>query len=134
MNAVICCLSARRAVGHGSFLFLVSIIFIVYGLASTFEEFKVKRSLLALSAAALLVLPSAGLGNVQASHVRAATTITVWEDFPNEALPEMQTLANKWAAKSGDSVKFVSTSQPGMGSGSQSVTGLLQLKAKWSFS
>ncbi len=89
-----------------------------------------KRTGMALSAALLLIIPSAGLGNVQAALPRAGTTITVWEDFPNAALPEMQALANKWAAGNGDTVKFVSTSQPGMGGGSQSVTGLLQLKAK----
>jgi len=89
-----------------------------------------KRTILALSAAVLIILPSTGPGMVQAARPRAGATITVWEDFPNTALPQMQTLANKWAATNGDTVKFVSTSQPGMGGGSTSVTGLLQLKAK----
>ncbi|HEY8283390.1 MAG TPA: extracellular solute-binding protein [Chloroflexota bacterium] len=89
-----------------------------------------KRIVLALSAAALILVPSAGSGNVLAARPHAGTTITVWEDFPNQALPQMQALANKWASANGDTVKFVSTSQPGMGAGSQSVTGLLQLKAK----
>jgi len=94
------------------------------------EESVMKRALLALSAAVLLIFPSAGLGNVQAAHPHTGTIITIWEDFPDAALPQMQALANKWAAANGDTVKFVSTSQPGMGGGSQSVTGLLQLKAK----
>lgn len=89
-----------------------------------------KRTLVTLLAATCIVVPSVGLGNVQAAHPRAGTTIIVWEDFPDAALPEMQALANKWAASNGATVKFVSTSQPGMGGGSQSVTGLLQLKAK----
>lgn len=88
------------------------------------------RILIALSAAALIILPSVGRDSVDAAHPRAGATITVWEDFPDAALPQMQALANKWAATNGDTVKFVSTSQPGMGGGSQSVTGLLQLKAK----
>jgi arabinogalactan oligomer / maltooligosaccharide transport system substrate-binding protein len=89
-----------------------------------------KRTLISLSAAALIIVPSAGLGHVQAAHPRAGTNIIVWEDFPDAALPQMEALANKWAATNGDTVKFVSTSQPGMGGGSQSTTGLLQLKAK----
>jgi arabinogalactan oligomer/maltooligosaccharide transport system substrate-binding protein len=89
-----------------------------------------KRTVVALTAAALIIAPSVSLGNVQAAHPRAGTTIIVWEDFPDAALPQMQALANKWAQGNGDTVKFVSTSQPGMGGGSQSVTGLLQLKAK----
>src|SRR5260221_141277 len=80
--------------------------------------------------AVLIGAPSVGVDRAQPAPARAGTTITVWEDFPNEALPQMQALANKWAATSGNTVKFVSTSQPGMGGGSQSVTGLLQLKAK----
>lgn len=89
-----------------------------------------KRTLVAVAVAACVVVPSMSLGNVQAAHPRAGTTIIVWEDFPDAALPQMQALANKWAKGNGDTVKFVSTSQPGMGGGSQSVTGLLQLKAK----
>jgi arabinogalactan oligomer/maltooligosaccharide transport system substrate-binding protein len=42
----------------------------------------------------------------------------------------MQALANKWAAANGDTVKFLNTSQPGMGGGSTDVAGLLRLKAK----
>jgi arabinogalactan oligomer / maltooligosaccharide transport system substrate-binding protein len=89
-----------------------------------------KRTLLALAASALIILPAAGPIGVHAAQPRASTTIRVWEDFPAAALPQIQALANKWAATNGDTVKFVSTSQPGMGGGSVSVAGNLTLKAK----
>jgi arabinogalactan oligomer/maltooligosaccharide transport system substrate-binding protein len=90
-----------------------------------------KRTLVALAAAALMTLPSVGLGNVQAAHPRAGgTTITVWEDFSKDQEAQFMTLAAKWATANGDKVNWVNNSQPGMGGGSTSVADLLRLKAK----
>ncbi len=90
-----------------------------------------KRTLLAVAAAALMTLPSIGLGNVQAAHPKAGgITLTVWEDFSKDQEAQFITLANKWAATNGDKVNWVNTSQPGMGGGSTDVAGLLRLKAK----
>ncbi len=90
-----------------------------------------KRTLLAVAAAALLTVPYLGIGNVQAARPKAGgVTLTVWEDFSKTQETQFIALGNKWATANGDTVKWMNTSQPGMGGGSTDVAGLLRLKAK----
>jgi len=90
-----------------------------------------KRTLLAIAAAALITLPSLSIGNVQAAHPKAGgITLTIWEDFSSAQEAVFKTLGDKWAVANGDTVKWMNTSQPGMGGGSTDVAGLLRLKAK----